>query len=401
MLYHYLAADKENRIVEGNYDAENLQGVLQYIAGRELRPISVKSVRETAGPTRGFWGRITNVDKVFLTKYLSLMLRVGTDLLSAINILIADFDKASVKNLLLEVRDNLTRGKPFYEVFERYPRVFTAVFVNLVKAAEASGNLQQTFDDLSVSLQREVELRSKIRAAFIYPLILLCLAFAITTFLVTFAIPKIAGVFLDSGFTPPLFSRIVFTIGLFANDHFIILLFALLVVVGPGVWFFWFNPVGRHMFDRGIRRVPVFAALYRDIAIQRFAATLSSLLKAGLPIIQAIEITSDVVGSQEFKSALLRISKEGLSKGLTVGEAFRREQIFPRVVTNLVAISEKAGHLSEVLDTLADFYVSSIDARIRTMVSFLEPVLLLFMGLLVGTIALSIIIPIYQLTTSF
>jgi len=137
------------------------------------------------------------------------------------------------------------------------------------------------------------------------------------------------------------------------------------------------------------------------MAIQRFATTLSSLMKAGLPILNATRITADVVGSEEFRGSLLRITDEGLAKGLTIGEAFRRETIFPRVVVNLVAISEKAGHLSEVLGTLAEFYSSSVDAKIRGLVSVIEPILLLIMGLVVGTIAVAIIIPIYQLTTQF
>jgi type II secretory pathway component PulF len=148
-------------------------------------------------------------------------------------------------------------------------------------------------------------------------------------------------------------------------------------------------------------RTPVLKNLYRDLAIQRFSSTFSSLMKAGLPIIQAINITAEVVGAYQFKDALNRIAEEGLAKGLTIGDAFRRETIFPRVVTNLVAISEKAGHLEELLDTLAEFYSSRIDNNVKALISILEPALLLLMGVMVGSIALSIIIPIYQLTSQF
>jgi type II secretory pathway component PulF len=135
----------------------------------------------------------------------------------------------------------------------------------------------------------------------------------------------------------------------------------------------------------------------RELAIQRFATTLSSLMKAGLPIIEAIEITADAVGQQEISNSLKRIAQEGVSRGATIGEAFRREAIFPAVVTNLIAISEKAGHLEEILTTLGEFYQTEIDSQIKTVVSFIEPVMLLGIGLIVGLIALSIIVPIYQL----
>ena len=401
MLYHYLATDTEGKMLEADFDAEELGQVLQHLAGLGLRPISVKPVKQAGGAIRSLLGGISMSDKVFLTKYLSLMLKVGTDLLSAINILIADFDKPAMKNLLLEVRDNLTKGRPFHEAFERHPKEFSSVFVNLVKAAEASGNLQQTFEDMSVSMQRDAELQSRTRSALIYPAILLFAAVGVFLFLVTFALPRIAKVFSESGIQPPIFSRIVFAIGLFVNDNIWFLLILLALILGPGVWFFFKNQTGRRITQRVISRTPVVNRIYRDIAVQRFASTFSSLLRAGLPILQATQITADVVGVEEFRLSLVRIANEGLAKGLTIGEAFRREVVFPRVVTNLVAISEKAGHLEEVLQTLAEFYAASVDTNVRTLVAVLEPVLLMFMGLLVGSIAIAIIVPIYQLSSQF
>ncbi len=400
MLYHYLASDSASRITEAEYDADNIGQVLQYLASRNLRPISVKPIQERR---RGlpFIGGITISDKIFLAKYLSLMLRVGTDLLSAINILIADFEKPAMRNLLLEIRDNLRKGRPFYETFMKYPKVFSAVFVNLVKAAEASGNLQQTFEDLSNSLSREAALKSRIRAALVYPIILLATSLVVFIFLITFALPRIAKVFTESGINPPFFSRVVFGVGLFVNDHLGAFLVFFFVLFGPGLYFLFKHPVGRRMLDRVISQAPIVRNIYRDLAVQRFATTFSSLMKAGLPIIQSTKITAEVVGGQKFRIALIRIADEGLAKGLTIGDAFRREVVFPRIVTNLVAISEKAGHLEESLETLGEFYEANVDATLRSLVAVLEPVLLMGMGVLVAAIALSIIVPIYQLTTQF
>ncbi|MEK7110783.1 MAG: type II secretion system F family protein [Patescibacteria group bacterium] len=401
MLYHYIAADKSGKLLEANYDADDVGQLLRYLSGKDLRPISVKPVQEAGRGLRVFSSGINIGDKVFITKYLALMLRVGTDLLSAINILIADFDKPSVKALLLEIRENLSKGRPFADAFANHPKVFSQVFVSLVRAAEASGNLQQTFEDLSASLQRDADLRNRIRSAFVYPLILLTAAFGVSMFLVTFAIPRVAKVFFESGINPPVFSRIVFGIGLFINENIVLFLAALFIIVGGGAFFFWKTVVGRRIIDRALSHAPLVRTIYKEIAVQRFASTFSVLMKAGLPIIQTTKITADVVGSEEFAASLRRVADEGLSKGLTIGEAFRQEPIFPKVVVNLVAISEKAGHLEEVLQTLADFYASDIDANIRSLVSVLEPVLLMFMGVIVGAIAIAIIVPIYQLTAQF
>ncbi len=400
MLYHYIASDASGAVIESDFDAENLDVLLQYLAGRNLKPIAVNSLKDSVKTSR-FSGNITIADKVFLAKSLSLMLRVGTDLLSAIDILIADFDKPAMKSLLLEVRENLTKGKPFYEAFARYPKIFSPVFVNLVKAAEASGNLQQIFDDLSGSLESEAELRSNIRAALIYPTVLLFASLAIFTFLVTFALPKIADVFSQSGIKPPFFSRIVFGVGLFVNAHILFVGIMAALILGPGVYFLGFTRVGKIFTIRVVSNLPFLRNVYHDLAVQRFSSTFGALMKAGLPVIQAIRITADVVGIESFRVSLMRIADEGLSKGLTIGEAFKRETVFPKVVANLIAISEKAGHLEEVLDTLAGFYATQVNSTVRAFVAILEPALLMTMGILVGGIALSIIVPIYQLTTQF
>jgi type IV pilus assembly protein PilC len=402
MLFHYVAADAEGKMTEGDMEADSLNDVLHSLGGKQLSPVSVKPVKKAkVGGVRGFFGDITTEDKVFLTKYLALMLRVGTDLLSAINILIADFDKPSVNNFLIEVRDDLSKGQPFYKSFERHPRDFSPTFINLVRAAEESGGLEKTFNDLSITLEKEAELRSKIRSAFVYPIILLCVATAIMIFLTTFALPKVASVFQQSGITPPWFSQITFTIGLFIGGNILIILPTVLVLIAAAVWFVRKTDIGRRIFNRTLSSLPLVRTVYHDLAVQRMASTMSSLMRAGLPITQTVTIAAETVGVDEYRTALLHIANDGLAKGMTIGEAFRRESVFPHMVASLVAISEKAGHLDEVLATLADFYDSNIDANIKTLVSLLEPMMLLLMGVMVAVIALSIIVPVYQLTTQF
>jgi len=401
MLFHYVAADPSGKMQEGDLEGNNLQDALRWLAGKGLRPVSVKPVEAKKELNFGFRKGINTSDKVFLTKYLALMLRVGTDLMSAINILIEDFDKPAVREFLLEVRDNLSKGKPFYESFANHPKDFSPTFISLVRAAEKSGNLQKTFEDLSVSLEKDAELESHIKSALIYPAVLLTIATAILIFLVTYALPKVANVFTSGGITPPTFSRIVFGVGLFIGGNILIIAPVVLIVLGATVWFVWKTEPGKKALNAVVTRLPLVRTIYEQLAVQRMASTMSSLLSAGLPISQALTVAADTVGLPAYHDALIRITTDGLEKGLTIGEAFKRETVFPKMVTNLVAISERAGHLEEVLNTLAEFYASNVDANITALVSLLEPAMLLAMGVMVGTIALSIIVPIYQLTTSY
>jgi type IV pilus assembly protein PilC len=285
MLYHYLAADKTGTLIEGEREAETVADIVRFLASSGYQPVAVEKIGKETG-IQLFQGHINAQDKVFLVKYLALMMKVGTDLLSAINILIADFEKRAVKDFLLEVREGLSQGHPFYEAFARHTEIFSPVFVNLIKAAETSGNLEQTFEELAESLERDAEILSKAKSAMIYPAILMVAGLGLFTFLSTFAIPKIAKVFLDSGIEPPFISRIVFGAGLLVNDHLI--LFILSIIGGVfGFWYLFFkNRLGRVVRDRVVRRLPLVSAVVRDLAVQRFTGTLSSLLRAGLPIVE-------------------------------------------------------------------------------------------------------------------
>jgi type II secretory pathway component PulF len=402
MLFHYKAVEASGRAVEADYEAGTVVDVLHFLSEKGLKPLSVKEVKQKKGDFLQQWfGGINTSDQVFLTKYLALMLRVGTDLLSAINILIADFDKPAVHDFLLEVRDNLSKGQPFYQAFAAHPRTFSPTLINLVKAAEKSGNLQKTFEDLSTTLEGEAELKSRIRSAMIYPVVLLCAMGGILIFLTTFVLPKLANVFTSSGIQPPWFSQIVFTVGLFIGDNVWTLVPGVLIVIAAIIFGVRRTDTGKRIFDRVVTNLPFIKGIYRDIAVQRMASTMSSLMKAGLPITETITVAAETVSLREYRFALLRVANDGLAKGLTLGEAFKRETAFPKSVTNLVAISEKAGHLEEVLQTLADFYGSNVDGNIKALVSLLEPFMLLAMGVMVAIIALSIIVPIYQLTTQF
>ncbi|PIR05106.1 MAG: hypothetical protein COV57_00860 [Candidatus Liptonbacteria bacterium CG11_big_fil_rev_8_21_14_0_20_35_14] len=401
MKYHYVASEPNGKVVEGEVDVQGPAEVLQILSTQGLRPVSIKPVGFALGSTELFRSKVALSDKVFLSKYLALMLKVGTDLLKAINILIDDFDKPAMKRILIEIRQSLEQGKPFYSTFAKYPKVFSQVFVSLVRAGEASGNLEIVFGNLSTSLEKEQEINNKIKSALVYPMMLLSLSFLMVIFLVTFALPKVSQMFQSGGFDPPTFSLIVFAVGNFIGTYIWILapLFVVSLVVA---WYFFLKTLpGRKIFYRFINFVPVISTIVKKIALQRFARTLASLMKSGLPIVQSLEITAETIGHEELKQGLLRISREGVSKGLTIGEAFKREPAFPKTVTNLIAVSERAGHVEDVLDTLAEFYESEIDVSVKTLISFIEPTMLLVLGVAIGTIALSIIIPIYQLVGQF
>jgi len=403
MLFHYIAQDPKGRIKEGNVNQPNIEATLEYLTSQRLKPITVKPLafEKTGRLAFLFKKNLSLSDKVFLTKYLSLMLKVGTDLFSALDILIQDFESGEARRFLLDARSALEQGKPFWSTFEKRPENFSSVVTNLIKAGETSGNLEATLNQVSLDLERNRNLHVKVKSALIYPAILLIGSFSMIIFLVTFAIPKLGSMFLGTGQAVPAYTKVVLSTGMFLNKY-ILLVLPLSIVIPLGLYFYFIKTQkGKEAFATLMEKLPLSRDLIEKMALQRFSSTLSSLIKAGMPIIQAIEITAGAVGHPKYESALLRISKDHLTKGLNMGDSFKKENIFPAVVSNLLSIGEKAGHTEEILTTLSNFYEIEIDSSLKTLVSLLEPILLVFLGLLVGGIALSLIVPIYQLVGQF
>jgi len=402
MLFHYWAVDAKGKRREGEVDAPSLVNVLNYLNNQGLKAIRVKPVSQVKKIS---WGlkeeKISLPDKIFLFKYLSLMLKVGTDLFKAIDILIEDFPAGAVRRFLLEVRSHLEKGNPFYLAFSYHAKDFSPVIANLIKAGEASGNLDLVLDEISQDLERQRDLRAKIRSALTYPIILLVMAFLLTIFLVTFLVPKMATAFFNIGTNIPSYSRIVLGIGLFLNKYMAIALPLLIFIPLGLLLYFTKTKSGRDFITRLGELIPVTRNLTEKIALERFTSILSNLIKAGMPIINALQLTAQAVSYPKYREALMRIANDYLPRGVNLGEAFRREKIFPNTLTNLIFVGEKAGHTEEILATLSKFYTSEIENSLKILTAFLEPLLLVFIGLIVGGLALAVIVPVYQMVGQF
>ncbi|HCI05680.1 TPA: hypothetical protein DEX28_02950 [Patescibacteria group bacterium] len=404
MLFHYIAADKDGRVFQADVDASSLEEVLGLIAKQNWKPISIKPLKEIVSIKSrlfSFGESFTLQDKIFLLKYLSLMLRVGTDLFKAIDILIKDFDKPAVKNFLMEVRSNLEKGNQFYISFQNHPEIFSNITVNLIRSSETSGNLEKILMEISETYAKEADLKAKVRGALIYPSLLLVVSFGIVVLLITFVLPRISVVFEGSGAPMPLFTSILVSIGRFLNKYFLITTPLFFAAVFGGFQFITKTEKGKALFAKFLRKTPLVKEIFIKLAVQRFSSTLANLLRAGIPFITSLEITADAVGEEEMRKSLLRIARENIAKGVPIGDAFRKEEIFPQVVINLIAIGEKSGHVEEILVTLADFYEKEIDEALKNFVSFLEPALLVVIGMIVAGIAFSVILPIYQLVSQY
>lgn len=402
MLFHYKAVDNKKNLKEGDFEAIDSATVLGYIAAQGLIPITIKQVKKKKGFNFSIGKETISLkDKVFLIKYLSLMLQVGTDLFKAIDILITDSIEGPVRRFLLEVRGNLEKGKPFYTSFEAHPEYFSLVITNLIKAGESSGQLSQVLAKISIDLEAESELTSKIKSSMTYPIILIVGATAVTIFMIMFILPKIGTVFTSTTAKIPTYTRIVLSISSILNKYALIFI-PLFITVPIGAFLFLSKtPKGRKAFSNFLNKIPVARHLQENLAMQRFTSVLASLIKSGMPIIRALEITAQATGYEKYTNALMNISKNVGTKGLSIGDAFKQEGVFGGVLSNLIAVGEKAGHMGDILETLSNFYKNEAESSLKMLVSFIEPALLVFIGFIVGGLALTMIVPMYQLVGQF
>lgn len=395
----YLASTKEGKITEGEIEAKDQEMVLGYLQKHDLFPLSIKEKRKERAITLNisFFDRITTLDKITLTRNIATMIHAGIGISEAVDIMLEDAQKPLLKKFFTQAKQNLEKGKQLSETFAAFPNYFSDVIINLVRAGEASGNLENALMHISAQLKKEYALKKKVQGALAYPMVLLAAASGVVILLVTLVLPRVSKIFAQSKIKLPLFTRILLGASDFITVHWLLLLI-LLMTLGIMLYFLRRSHIGTLMLYRIAGRVPLLSSLIKKIALTRFNSVLCSLLKSGMPIIRALEITANSIGNEMYRNVILVMTEQEIAKGISFGMALkRRPEHFPRLTTSMIVIGEKSGNLEAMLETLASFYEEEVDGILKSLVTILEPVLLLAIGVIVGALALSIIMPIYQM----
>jgi len=405
MLFKYKAITRKGKVVEGEIEKENEAEVLRFLRTQELTPISIEKkflVKEVLilPFKRLFKKSISLEDQLFLVRYLGLMLKGGVDLLEALTTLEKDFQSPAMRRFIAFSKESLKKGRSFYESFSAFSYDFSPTFVALIKVGEISGKLDEACKILAQNIEREIEFKRKLKSALTYPIMLIFLAAIVISVVVTFSIPKIAIIFEEINREPPLFTKIILLLSSFLRKYGILLF----ILIGGILGFIYFSYqktlTGKRILQNIVVRLPGVKKVVEKIDIQRFTQNFSAMIEAGVPVIQALEVSRDVLISPGMRSALDRII-ERIKKGHTIGEAFLEEKgIFPLTLVSLISISEKTGSLSLTLKELSDFFAGELDTTVKSLTSLIEPIILIMIGASVGLIALGVIIPLYQTITT-
>ncbi len=402
MIFKYQALDQNGAKQEGTIDTVSRDVAITSLQSRGLSVTSVEEVPEEKGSFFGanitLFENVTNRDIVLLSRQISTLFEAQVSALRVFRLLASEADKPLLQRILTEVADDLQGGAPISKALAKHPKAFGPFYVNMVKAGEESGKLDETFLYLADYLDRNYEVMSKARNALIYP------AFVISTFLVvmilmmTLVIPRISTILTDAGQKIPVYTQVVIAISNFFVSYGVFLL--LLAVVG-GFFLFRYSKTetGKDAFDRLQLSIPYVGELYKKLYLSRIADNLATMLGSGISVVQATEITANVVGSGVYNEILKEVSV-AVKGGGSVSDAMAKWEEVPGIMIAMIKVGEETGELGTILKTLAKFYQRDVSNTVDTLVDLIEPIMIVVLGLGVGVLLASVLIPIYNISSA-
>jgi type IV pilus assembly protein PilC len=392
--------DQSGRTVGGTLDADSLEMVRSKLSDLNYHVLNIRQTKSRAGFQEWFNGiqRVKLRDLVVFSRQFATMIDAGLSAVKCLDILQKQTRNPRLKDVIGQVKHDVAGGTSLTEALQRHPRVFSGLYVNMVRSAEAGGILDTVLDRLSTFLEKEQETRSKIKSAMTYPVVVLVFAMMMLVGLLFFVLPKFKIIFDTMELQLPFTTRVMLNSADYLRSYWYI---GLIVVTGLvlGVKLFVRTDRGRYAVDHAKLRVPVFGELMLKTSVSRFARTFGTLISSGVPVLRALEIVADTSGNRVISDTVTR-ARISIKEGDKISTPLFGSRIFPVMVTQMVAIGEETGRLDQMLAKVADFYDGEVDATLKSLTSLIEPLMIVGLGLIVGFIAVSVISPIYSLVGS-
>lgn len=402
--FEVVATDKTGREIRRTINAPNKDAVVAQLRRQGLQP---ESVSEKTADTRlrrriGLRGRKVKLrDLSMFCRQFATMIGAGVPLVRCLDVLEQQTSSAGLKAIIRDIEHEIEGGATLSRAMQKHPRAFSNLAVGLVRAGEVGGVLDETLDRLATFLEKDLELRRKVKSSMTYPTLVMIFAFGIVMFLATFIIPKFIKLFRELGMKDddfPLPTRMLVYFSDFVVKKWWL---TLIILVGLVIAFNRFKATrtGRRIWDMVKLKAPVFGRLNHELSIARFARTLSTLLASGVPILQALETVAGTVDNDHISDAILQ-SRASIREGDTIANPLASSRMFPPMVVQMITIGEETGQLDAMLAKVADFYEGEVDARLESLTAALEPVLIVFLGFVVGFIVISMFLPLIAIISN-
>jgi type IV pilus assembly protein PilC len=401
MLFNYTSVNDKGEQASGSIDAVNADIAISSLQRRGLVITSIHGADEKKSLLTmniSFFDRVSNKDVVILSRQLSTLFQAQVSALRIFRLLSAEGENKVLCGKLATIADDLQSGSSISQALAKHPKVFSDFYVNMIKAGEETGKLDETFAYLADYLDRTYELVSKAKSALIYPTFVIVTFVSVMILMFTVVIPKIADILVQSGQTVPVYTQIILDISNFLVDYGFIALAAVII----GGYFFWRyirTPSGGLAFDDFKLRVPYIGTLYRKLYLSRLADNMNTMLISGIPMIRALELTSSVINNRIYKN-LLADAVEKVKGGKPVSEALSNTREIPGIMIQMMKVGEESGELGNILKTLAKFYSREVLTAVDNLVDLIEPAMIVLLGLGVGILLASVLIPIYNVASA-
>jgi type IV pilus assembly protein PilC len=341
-------------------------------------------------------GKPTQKHVLDFTTQLAVMIRAGINLRGALDGIAEQTQHVGFKKVVVQLKMDVEGGKQFSEAIAKHPKLFNALYVNMVRASEMSGSFAKMLDRIAAYMAQQLETKKMVIGAAIYPVIIGTLAVCVTVFLLTFVLPKFASVFEGKEDVLPWATKFLMGLSAFMVKNWLIIILAVGAVFG-GIYAFLKTELGSFWADKLKLSIPVVKTMFRSLYISRSLQTMGQLINAGVPMLDTLAITGDISGNQIFRGTWRRVHA-AVKQGKKITSALQKDDILPRSVTQMISAGEESGKLGEVLDEISAFYARALKDNIKAVTGMIEPIMILLMGTVVGFIAMAIILPIFKMS---
>lgn len=405
MLFNYVAIDSASVQREGTVEAVTIDAAISAVQKRGYTIVSIDDADEKKGLAAllnfkfTFFNSISNKEIVILSRQISTLFQAHVSPLRIFRLLSAEISNPQLQIVMNKIVEDLQGGSSISRALSFHPQVFSSFYVNLVRSGEESGSLEKAFSYLADYLDRSYEIISKARNALIYPAFVISIFIAVMGLMLTMVIPKITAILIDSGQELPIYTKIVIGISDILVNY-IGLIFIAISAGAVALWRFKQTEVGQRTFDEFIISIPYIGDLQRKLLLTRICDNMATMLSSGVSMVQALEVTAEVVDNMVYKE-IIEIALTEVKGGRSFADSISEYPEIPGVLTQMVKVGEETGSLSEILTTLANFYRREVNNAVDTLIGLIEPIMIVLLGLGVGVLLASVLMPIYNLSSAF
>ncbi|MFW5908717.1 MAG: type II secretion system F family protein [Desulfosalsimonas sp.] len=395
-VFQWEGKDRSNQVRKGEIEARSEQEVRSILGRQRINPTKVKKKPKDLFENVSFLQpKVKEQDIIVFCRQFSTMIDAGLPIIQCLDILQSQQENATFKKMLKDIKESVESGKTLAESLKKYPQHFDDLFVNMVAAGEAGGILDVILRRLSTYMEKAARLKAQVKGAMTYPLVTIVIAIGVVAVILVFVIPVFQEMFADFGKALPVPTQMVIGLSEFVKAKILWIIGAVIILI-LAFRQFYRTEKGRAMIDELMLKLPIVGILVRKVAVAKFTRTMGTMLASGVAILEALDIVARTAGNKSVENAIYKV-RAGIAEGRTIADPLSETGVFPPMVCQMIAVGESTGAIDAMLEKIADFYEEEVDQAVENLTSMIEPFMLVFLGVIIGGLVVSMYLPIFQM----